>query len=51
MSVAAGGEGTLRPVCPECGGALSEPISGSVHCFRKCVRCGEEFELDDPRLA
>jgi len=36
--------------CPECGGRLSEPVSGSVHCYRKCAKCGEEFQLDDPRL-
>lgn len=39
-----------RADCPECGGHLSEPISGSVHCYRKCGKCGEEFQLDDPRL-
>ena len=37
--------------CPECGGKLSEPISGDVHCYRKCTKCAEEFQLDDPRIA
>jgi len=37
--------------CPACGGSLGEPTSGSVHCYRKCSNCGEEFQLDDPRLA
>lgn len=40
----------IRSDCPECGGPLSEPVSGSVHCYRKCSRCGEEYQLDDPRL-
>jgi uncharacterized protein (DUF983 family) len=40
-----------RAVCPVCGGALSEPISGAVHCYRQCEACGEEYQLDDPRLA
>ena len=40
----------IRSECPECGGPLSEPVSGSVHCYRKCSRCGEEYQLDDPRL-
>ncbi|MGP8075813.1 MAG: hypothetical protein ACLP8Y_03635 [Thermoplasmata archaeon] len=36
--------------CPDCGGKLSEPVSGAVHCYRKCEKCGEEFQLDDPRM-
>jgi len=37
--------------CPECRGRLSEPVSGPVHCYRECERCGARFQLDDPRLA
>jgi len=44
-------EAPVRADCPDCGGRLSEPVSGAVHCFRKCETCGEEFQLDDPRLA
>lgn len=36
--------------CPACGGSLGEPISGDVHCYVECARCGLRFELDDPRL-
>ncbi|HTT73399.1 MAG TPA: hypothetical protein VMG99_04525 [Thermoplasmata archaeon] len=42
---------TAARVCPDCGGALGEPVSRDVHCFASCRRCGAEFELDDPRLA
>jgi hypothetical protein len=37
--------------CPDCGGPLTGPISGDVHCFRRCLDCGAEFELSDGRLA
>jgi hydrogenase maturation factor HypF (carbamoyltransferase family) len=36
--------------CPRCGGELTEPISGDVHCYRECTGCGTRFELDDPEL-
>jgi transcription elongation factor Elf1 len=36
--------------CPRCGGSLSEPISGEVHCYVECGACGHRFELDDPEL-
>ena len=41
---------TPRP-CPNCGGRLSEPISGDVHCYLECTACGERFDLKDPRIA
>ncbi len=44
------GDRSKPPVCPDCGGDLSEPIAGDVHCFRRCLDCGAEFELSDPRL-
>ena len=37
--------------CPGCGGVLTEPLGGNVHCFVRCTACGAEYELDDPRLA
>jgi hypothetical protein len=37
--------------CPECGGELSEPISGDVHCYVECRRCHARFELSDPRIS
>ena len=37
--------------CPVCQGTLSPPVSGDVHCYVYCQRCGAEFQLDDPRLA
>ena len=37
--------------CPACGGALSPPISGAVHCYVECTVCHARFELDDPELA
>jgi DNA-directed RNA polymerase subunit RPC12/RpoP len=40
-----------RADCPRCGGRLSEPISGDLHCYVECSRCGEKFELDEPELA
>ena len=43
--------GSSPALCPECGRRLSDPISGSVHCYRRCEGCGEEFPLDDPRVA
>ncbi len=36
--------------CPECGGPLSEPISGDVHCYVECTHCGARFDLKDPRI-
>jgi len=36
--------------CPDCGGALSEPISGDVHCYVECADCGHRFDLKDPRV-
>ncbi len=36
--------------CPECGGTLSEPVSGDVHCYVECMRCGVRFDLKDPRI-
>lgn len=36
--------------CPECGGPLGEPVSGDVHCYRECEKCGERFDPRDPRL-
>lgn len=39
-----------RP-CPRCGGNLTEPVSGDVHCYRECTSCGTRFEMDDPELA
>ncbi len=36
--------------CPVCEGLLSPPVSGDVHCYVYCLRCGTEFQLDDPRL-
>jgi transcription elongation factor Elf1 len=36
--------------CPLCGGELTEPTSGDVHCYVQCRSCGEQFEMDDPRL-
>ncbi|HTP54019.1 MAG TPA: hypothetical protein VML94_03515 [Thermoplasmata archaeon] len=39
------------PRCPICAGTLGPPVSRDVHCFVTCLGCGEEFELDDPRLA
>ncbi len=40
-----------RGRCPDCGGELSEPVSGDVHCHVVCRACGAKFELDDPRLS
>ncbi len=37
--------------CPACGGPLSPPISGDVHCYVECTVCHARFELDDPELA
>ncbi len=36
--------------CPECGGRLSEPVSGDVHCVVICLNCGERFDLKDPAI-
>jgi uncharacterized protein (DUF983 family) len=36
--------------CPACGGRLTEPISGDVHCYVECTVCGERFDLKDPRI-
>ncbi len=36
--------------CPECGGRLGEPVSGDVHCYVECGRCGTRFDLKDPRI-
>lgn len=36
--------------CPECGGRLSEPVSGDVHCYVECTACGERFDPKDPRI-
>ncbi len=46
------GAGSVIPrACPLCGGRLTEPVSGDVHCYVDCEDCAERFELDDPRLA
>jgi hypothetical protein len=37
-------------VCPDCGGRLSEPISGEVHCYVECRSCGNRFDLKDGRI-
>lgn len=42
--------GGMARACPKCGGGLSEPVSGQVHCFVYCLTCQSEFQLDDPRL-
>ena len=42
---------TTTDPCPRCGEQLSEPISGDVHCYVECSRCGARFELDDPELS
>jgi transcription elongation factor Elf1 len=36
--------------CPDCGGLLSEPVSGDVHCYVHCMSCGHRFDLNDPRV-
>jgi rubredoxin len=36
--------------CPDCGGSLSEPVSGDVHCYVLCSSCGHRFDLSDPRV-
>jgi hypothetical protein len=41
---------TVVRTCPACGGALGPPVSGDVHCYVVCTRCGARFELDDPAL-
>ncbi|MGC2359118.1 MAG: hypothetical protein WA691_02285 [Thermoplasmata archaeon] len=37
--------------CPSCGGRLSAPVSGDVHCYVECTECRTRFELDDPELS
>jgi DNA-directed RNA polymerase subunit RPC12/RpoP len=46
-----GAESEARPGrCPECDGKLSDPISGGVQCYIECQRCGERFDVKDPRI-
>ncbi len=37
--------------CPECGGALGEPVSADVHCYVECTACGARFDLKDGRIS
>lgn len=37
-------------VCPDCGGRLSEPVSGAVHCYVECADCGARFDPKDGRI-
>jgi hypothetical protein len=39
-----------RAPCPDCGGRLTDPISGDVHCYVECTACGRRFDLKDPRI-
>ena len=48
---ASAGTGGVPTRCPTCGGALSPPVSGDVHCYVECTQCHARFELDDPALA
>jgi hypothetical protein len=50
MSMGETGATSRSSACPICGGRLSEPISGDVHCYVECTACGERFDLKDPRI-
>ncbi len=44
------GASPTERACPDCGGRLGEPVSGDVHCYVECLRCGTRFDLNDPRI-